>query len=224
MGKAKRCRSVVISAGVAALGATGACPAQSSAATATRAARPATTRKHTDPHRRPAAHHGPYVYEAILGGVVSETHDNAYCSGSTIRFVGVQLVGEGRLGSALWERSPNAGRKRYVLAAGPATTITMPWTSEQDKREAAEHNGEVPNPKGITATATAGTVCAATSPDAALGSVGEGTVTWRLPAPASSVAALLANAPVNISLNELMVAFAIQPNGSVPVFNPSAVV
>jgi len=63
----------------------------------------------------------------------------------------------------------------------------------------------VPNSRGLTSTTLASSVCAPTTPNTAIGSVGEGVVTWRLPRPARSVAALVAQPPTSVNLNELVV-------------------
>jgi hypothetical protein len=162
------------------------------------------------------------VYHAIIGAEVNIARDNMFCSGSMIRFVGVNIVAEDGTATALWERTPSAWSRRFTFAAGPATTISVPWSSEQDVREATEHNGMVPNPeKTVWVTAPASRVCSATTGNAGLASVGEGVVTWRLPAPAASVAALLAQAPTNVALNELIMGFHIEPSGNVPPFASS---
>lgn len=66
----------------------------------------------------------------------------------------------------------------------------------------------------------AGAVCAATSPNAGLGDIGEGEVTWRLPQPVASVAALLAQPAASVYTNEYMLVFEILPDRSVPTFTP----
>jgi len=73
----------------------------------------------------------------------------------------------------------------------------------------------------LTGTAPAASVCAATTPNAALGSVGRAMVTWRLTAPVRSVAELVAQPPTNIYPSEYMLAFQILPSGAVPAFSAS---
>jgi hypothetical protein len=215
----KRVMTVALSSGVAALGATGACPPATAAASA-KAPPPAPHRANSRP--RPAAHRGPYLYQATIGGEVKITGSDMFCSGSAIRFVGLNVVAEGARATALWERTPSAWSRRFTFAAGPATTISVPWSSQQEKREAEEHEGKVSDPKGVWATASASRVCSATTENAGLASVGEGVVTWRLPKPVASVAALLAQPPANVALNELIMSFHIEPDGNVPPFNPNS--
>jgi hypothetical protein len=222
MGKAKRCRSVVIGASVAALGATGACPAANAEGNATnaRAPRAAETREHSTPRRHVERHHGPHVYKVTVGAEIRAEAPNASCAGSSIKFSRLAFtMSESPAAEALSERDPSFWRGRFTVTAGPATTITVPWSSPAETREAEEHGGAIPNGHGAWATAPAARVCAATTPGASLGSIGEGVVTWRLPAPVTSVAALLAQPPTSATFNEVMVAFAIQPNGSIPAFN-----
>jgi hypothetical protein len=212
--------TVALASSAAALGAAGACPPANAAANV-KAVPPAPHRAKS--RRRPAAHRGPYVYHAIIGGEVKVTGNDMFCSGSTIRFVGLNVVAEDGIATALWERTPSAWSRRFTFVVGPATTISVPWSSEQAVLEATEHNGMVPNPKEtVWATAPASRVCSATTANAGLASVGEGVVTWRLPAPAASVAALLAQPPANVLLNELIMSFHIEPNGNVPPFNPNS--
>lgn len=226
MGKAKRCRTVVIGVG-AALAAAPAGPAGAAApehGSPSPAVARMTQRAHSRRRRqqRPAAApHGPYVYAVAIGAEIREENPNAACVGNSIRLTSVALVmPETRITEALLYRYESFWGKRATITAGPATTITTPWSSAQETREAEQNGGMVPDPHDASATAPAARICAATTPNAALGSIGEGVVTWRLPRPATSVAALLAQAPANVNLNELMVAFAIQPDGSVPPFNP----
>lgn len=226
MGKAKRCRSIVLSASVAALGTTAACPAANAEGSGgpvpASAPRAAAVREHATPKRHVARHRGAYVYEVAVGGELRSEAPNTSCAGNSIRFTRLTFkMSESPAADALSERDPSFWRDRFTVTAGPATTITMPWNSPQETREAEEHNGVIQNGHGTWATAPAARVCAATSPDAALGSVGEGIVTWRLPAPVTSVAALLAQSPTSATFNELMVAFSIQPDGSVPAFTNS---
>jgi hypothetical protein len=226
MNKAKRCRSVILGASVAALGTTAACPAanaeRSGGPVPASAPRAATVREHATPKRHVARHHGAYVYRVLVGGEIRSEAPNASCAGDSIRFTRVTFtMGESPAAEALSERDPSFWRGRFTVTAGPATTITMPWNSPAETREAEEHGGAVPNGHGTWATAPAARVCAATTPGASLGSIGEGLVAWSLPAPVTSVAALLAHAPTNATFNELMVAFSIQPDGSVPAFTNS---
>jgi len=160
------------------------------------------------------------VYRATIGAEVSVTGNNMFCSGSAIRFVGVNVDPEpGDRAEALWERAPSAWKRHFTLKTGPATTMSMPWDTPQETREAEEHEGNVPDPKGVWASAPASRVCAATTANAALASVGEAVVTWRLPAPAASVGALLAQSPVSVAMNELAAGFHIEPDGNVPSFS-----
>lgn len=216
MGKAKRCRTVVIGVG-AALAAAPACPA-SAAPVAAHAPQGAHVKHHATQH--PAnTPHGPYVYKVAIGGEIHEERPNTACAGNRIRLSNVTLAApETRITEALFYRHESSWGGQGTITTSPATTITMPWNSPQETREAEQHGGTIPNPHGAPATAPAARICAATAPNAALGSVGEGVVTWRLTRPATSVAALLAQAPANVNLNELMVAFAIQPDGGVPAF------
>jgi hypothetical protein len=100
MGRAKRVRTVVLGASVAALGATGACPAANAAGSEAPhkgAARVAVARghaKHRRRHarRRHATHpakpptavpHGEYVYESVVGDAeASENEPNMECTGA----------------------------------------------------------------------------------------------------------------------------------------------
>ncbi len=216
-----RKRAMSAAFGAAALSAAAACPT----ANAAQASAPATAAAahHAKPHRRPAAHRGPYVYRATLGANVSVTGDNMFCAGSAVRFVGVNVDPEpGDRAEALWERAPSSWKRHFTLNTSPQTTMSMPWSTAQEKREAEKHGGNVPDPKGVWATAPASRVCAATTANAGLGSVGEAVVTWRLPAPATSVGALLARAPVSVAINELAANFHIEPDGSVPPFSSAS--
>lgn len=227
MGKAKRCRAVVLGASVAALGAAGACPATSAASTqpTTRSRQGVVAPVHRKRRHRKAVpqarvHHGPYLYEVLVGGEVRLEKPNAACMGSSIKFTGVTLkMPESALARALASRNEAAfwGR-RATITAGPASTITMPWSSAQETREAEENGGMVPHPRNVWASAPAARICAATAPNGALGSIGEGVVTWRLAQPVNTLSSLLAHAPAVAVFNELMVSFAIQPDGSVPAF------
>ena len=178
--------------------------------------------------RGPAARaQGSYVYEATLGGELSSTRPNTSCSGSVIRLVRVTLFPEGRNAGALWQRDPSSWRGTFTLTTQPATKITASWEPPAQQREAEEeaatHNGEVLNPRlqSREDSTTASAICAATTPRATIGSIGMAAVTWRLPEPASSVAALLRHTPTSIQPNEYMLAFEVLPNGTVPAFSPS---
>ncbi len=218
MGKAKRCRTVVIGASVVALGTVGTCPAANAAKDAPTPSQPVVA---TIAHK-----HDPYVYEATLGGELSSP--NTSCSGATIRLARVTLSPEGRNAGALWQRHPSAWNGTFTFNTVPTTKITASWQAPAQQREAEEeaatHNGEVNNPRlqGQEDTTTASTICAATTPNAALGSIGMGAVTWRLPKPVTSVAALLRHAPASIQPNEYTLAFEVLPNGTVPAFSPGS--
>ena len=231
MGKAKRCRSVVVSASVAAMSAAGACPAANAASGPPGASRPpagAVARKQpahahrhvAQPH---AAPHGPYVYKVLIGGAIRWQRPNITCVGSSIRFSNIRLqMPESAAANELADHNETAfWGHRVTITTAPTTTITMPWNSEQETREAEHNNGAVPHPRNLQASTAAERVCTATTPNAPIGSIGEGTVTWRLPAPASNLAALLHSAPASVYLNELTAPFSIQPDGSVPTFQPA---
>ncbi len=223
MSKAKRCRSVVIGASVAALGAAGPCPTATAASSAPPAPRAGVAHEHAHRHRpqRPAtAPHGPYVYVIEISGEIRAGNPNASCAGSSIVFSGVTLESpESPAAYALTKRAPSYWTRRVTITAAPTTTITMPWFGAQETREAEQH-GVATSSHGYRATTTAARICAATTPNAALGGIAAGLATWRLPRAASSVAALLAQPPMSLSFRELMVAFEVQPNGSVPTFAP----
>ncbi len=215
-----RKRAMTAAFGAAALSAAAACPAANAAEV--NAPAKSTAVHHAKPHRRPTAHRGPYVYRATIGAQIGVTGNNMFCSGSAIRLVGVNVDPEpGDRAEALWERAPSSWKRHFTLNTAPGTTIGMPWSTAQEKREAEEHEGNVPDPKGVWATAPASRVCAATTANAGLGSVGEAVVTWRLRAPAASVGALLAQAPASVAINELATSFHIEPDGSVPTFSAS---
>jgi hypothetical protein len=205
--------------GAAALSAAAACPAANAAEV--NAPAKSTAEHHAKPHGHPPSRRSPYVYRATIGAQVSTTSNNMFCSGSAIRFVGVNVDPEpGDAAEPLWERTPSAWKHRFTFVAGPATTISVPWDTAQEKREAEEHGRNVPNPKGVWATAPARRICAATTANAGLASVGEAVVTWRLSARAKSVAALLAQTPANVAINELATGFHIEADGTVPAFSP----
>jgi hypothetical protein len=73
---------------------------------------------------------------------------------------------------------------------------------------------------GQNDSAPVSAVCAATSPGAVVGEIGEGVATWVLPVPVRSAAALMATPPTNIYPNEYSVTFEVLPNGTVPPFAP----
>ena len=144
-----------------------------------------------------------------------------------IRLARVTLFPEGRNAGALWQRDPSSWRRTFTLTTQPTTKITASWEPPAQQREAEEeaatHNGEVLNPRlqSREDSTTASAICAATTPNAAIGSIGMAAVTWRLPEPVSSVAALLRHTPTSIQPNEYMLAFEVLPNGTVPAFSPS---
>jgi hypothetical protein len=225
MGKAKRCRAVVIGASVAALGAAGPCPAANAAAAhapGAHAPRTAAARKHASRHRspRPTTARGPYVYEIEISGEIRAEKPNASCAGSGIMFSDVTLESpESPAAYALTKRAPSYWTRRVTITAAPTTTITMPWFGPRETREAEQH-GIATGSHNYQATTTAARICAATTPNAALGGIAAGMATWRLPRAASSIAALLTQPPTSLSFREIMVAFEIQPDGSVPAFKP----
>lgn len=230
MGKAKRCRAVVISASVAALGAAGACPAANAANTSAPAPRAAVAHQHARRHRppRPAtARRGPYVYEALVESTeATADRANMVCAGSGARLVSVTLTGESNNLYPLWERDPAPWNKAYTVTVAPTTTITVSWTPPAERREAeAEANadhGEIRNPRlqGRDDTTTVAALCAATSPDAGVAELGRAVVTWRLPTPARSLAALTTTTPTSIKSLEYSDDFEVLPNGTVPTFAP----
>jgi hypothetical protein len=243
MGKTKRCRTVVLGASVAALGATGACPpahAASANPATRRGAHVAARHKHRGkPTGHAAPAHGPYVYEAAIEAEVS-THDaNMRCTAGTLKLVGVGLSAEGpdqsytrppkvaRNSNDLWDQHPAAWEGPHTITAGPATTLTMQWTPPSERRAAEEesmrNNGEIRDPRlrAEADTAHATTVCAATAPNAGVASIGLGLATWRLPHPVTSVRALLSHPVTSIVADEYVTGgLEILPNGSVPAFAP----
>lgn len=237
MGRTKRCRTVILGASVAALGAATACPdanAASEAAPMKQEARAVVARAHHKPRHRPRPRtaptptpHGPYVYKISIGGEINVEKADVRCSGSSITLSQVSLVMPGTSATtALFNRNESFWDKQVTITVGPAGKVTISWRPPAQRREAeAEanaHNGEIRNPHLWTQedTGAAGTVCAATSPNAALGDIGEGEVTWSLPRPVSSVAALLAQPATSFYTNEYMLIFEILPDGSVPSFTP----
>jgi hypothetical protein len=155
-----------------------------------------------------------------ISGEIRAEKPNASCAGSSIVFSGVTLESpESPAAYALTERAPSYWTRRVTITAAPTTTITMPWFGAQETREAEQH-GVATSSHGYRATTTAARICAATTPNAALGGIAAGLATWRLPRAVGSVAALLAQPPTSLSFREIMVAFEIQPNGAVPTFAP----
>jgi hypothetical protein len=242
MGKAKRCRTVVIGASVAALGATGCPPAQAANATpatpqgAHVAARP---KHHAKPTGHAAPAHGLYVYEADIQAEMSMHDANMRCTGGTLKLVGVGLSAEGpnasytrppkvaRNSNDLWDQNPAAWEGPHTITAGPATTLTMSWTPPAQRQAAEEeserNNGAIRDPRlqGQEDTALATAVCAATARNAGVASVGRGLATWRLAHPITSVRALLSQPVTSIVANEYIANnIEILPNGSVPNFTP----
>lgn len=238
MGKAKRCRAVVLGASVAvgALGATGACAAgAASGETPSPGASQATTASKHPKFRRRLSAHGAYVYEAVIGDTeVTENEPNMECSGVGRAASGATLVDTG-FNAAVFKGPNLAGMERrnpamfnhtYALTLAPTTTITVNWlphTAEQEAlEEGDQHNGEVSNPrfKGQDDTATIGTVCAsATRPNAYIAEIGQATAKWVLTAPAPNLAALAKLPPASITPNEYRAAFEVLPNGTVPAFS-----
>lgn len=219
----KRAFSVALGSGVAAMSAAACQSASATAPEAHAASKPRAVVRHA--HAKPRRGHartsrGEYVYKVIVGGVVSTDKANAACSGSSLRLTGMATYPESKNATALWERSPAAWRQRFAITTSASTTITVSWSDETQRREANEDGGEIRHSRGLTGTAPASRVCAATKPNAALGSVGEGVVTWRLPKPAKSVAALLAQPVASIYPNQYVLAFEISPDGTVPAFAP----
>ncbi len=212
MGKAKRCRAIMVGASVAALGATGACPAaHATNEHSAHAQRPVVAHDRGRHSHRPAttAPPGGYVYEVDAEGETSVNDANAVCSGSQIRVSGLTLSSEGpdegvtkppvvaRNSFELWTKNPAAWERLNTVTMGPQTTITY------------QHD-----------TTTASSMCAATTPDANVASIGRATVTWRLPTPVDSLASLLAQVPASVILGEYIASFEILPNGTVPTFTP----
>lgn len=231
MGKARRCRAVVLSASVAVLGTAGACPAAKAGAE-TRGPRGPVAAPLTKPsslwrrrHASEPKRKGRYVYEAVIGDTTAtENEPDMTCTASGgARLAGIafaELVGPGAF--QLWARSGNAFNKTYTLTTTRTTTITVSWTPPAERREAAEesaaHNGAILNPRlqGQDDTANIGTVCAAIRPGVAIAEIGLGNAKWELPAPVSSLAALVKHAPKSITPSEYRVAFEVLPDGTVP--------
>lgn len=221
MGKTKRCRAVVLGAGVAALGATGAGSCTAANAASAHAPTSQSTVRHARPHR-----HGRYVYEATIGNTVATQNEpNMACTGAggarLTRIAFAELNGPGS--SKIWARHPAAFNKTYTLTATPTTTITVNWTPPAERREAEEaaRTGNVSNPRlqGQENTTTVGTVCAAAPrPGANIAEIGQATATWELSAPVTSLAALTRHAPTSITPNEYSAVFEVLPNGTVPPF------
>jgi hypothetical protein len=219
----KRAMSAVMGSGVAALS-VAACPSANAmegdfhAASKPRAVVRRERAKPRRGHVRTAK--GDYVYKVTIGGEVNDTKANMACSGSSLKIGGVTTYPESRNAAALWERTPAAWRQHFTITSGPATTITVPYTTPAELTEGEAHGGNAPNSPSLTGTAPASRVCAAAAPNAGVASVGEGVATWQLPKPAKSVAALLSQPPTNINLNKLAMVFAIRPGGAVTVSGP----
>lgn len=232
----KRAMSVVLGISTAALSAAAVCPA----ANATPDARKPVSAKtpaaeHPRPSRSPSLRElerqvpspdGEYVYKAVIDGQISVEKPNTSCSGSVIRLAGVTLEAQGQNANSFWFKNPNSWNGTFTLTTSPATTITVSWLPPAERREAAEeaatHNGSVLNPRlwGKPDAAPVSSICSATAPNAALGGISEGVVTWQLPRPAKSVAALLTYPAANIYPNQYMLAFEALPDGTVPAFAP----
>ncbi len=243
MGKAKRCKSVVLGAsvavGVGALGATGACPAAgaaSSEAPSSHAPQAATARKNSKSrHRLPTHPQRAYVYEAGIGDTeATENEPNMECSGAGGTVSGATLADTGfdatvfkgpNVGS-MERRHPAMFNRTYTLTLSTETTITVNWLPRAEEQEVIEeseqHNGEVLNPRfnGQEDTATIGSICAAaTRPHAFVAEIGQATAKWVLAAPVPNLAALAKLPPTSITPNEYRVAFEVLPNGTVPPFS-----
>ena len=120
-----RKRSMSAALGAAALGAAAACPT-ANAAQANAPATPAAAH-HAKPHRRPTSHRGAYVYRATIGAEVSVTGNNMFCSGSAIRFVGVNVDPEpGDRAETLWERAPSSWKRHFTLRPDPTRRSACP--------------------------------------------------------------------------------------------------
>ncbi len=246
MGRSRRCRSVVFSASVVALGATGACPAANAARGGTPGShgpRATVAHKRTAPPRhhspKPVGPQGVYVYEATVEAEVNANEANARCVTGTMKLIGVGLSPEGpdesytrpptvaRNSNDLWDQNPAPWEGSHTITTGPSTTLTMQWTPPAVRREAEEesqrNNGEVGDPRlrGQEDTGLTSTVCAATTPDAGVLSIGKGLATWRLPRAVTSLHALLNQPVTSIIVSEYVRGgLEILPNGSVPTFKP----
>jgi hypothetical protein len=226
MGRSRRCRSIVMSTSVVALGATGACPAANAASNGTPGSH---GNRAVVAHKRAApvpARRRVYVYKAVIGDTEAmENEPNMACAGAGARLTGIafaELNGPGS--SRIWAQHPAAFNKTYTLTTSPATTITVSWTPPAERREAQEesaaHNGEIRNPRlqGRDNTTTVGAVCAATHSGANIAEIAGAGARWELPAPVTSLAALVSHTPTSIAPNEYRVAFEVQPDGAVPPF------
>lgn len=233
----KRAMSVVLGTSAAALSAASVCPVANATPDAMKpvSAKARPRHEHSRPPHSPSLRElerpvpssdGEYVYKAVIDGEVSAEKPNTFCSGSVIRLTGVTLEAQGHNAFAFWFKNSNSWNGTFTLTTSPATTITVSWLPLAERREAAEeaaaHNGFVLNPRlwGQENTAPASGICSATTPNAAIASIGQGVVTWQLPRPAKSVAALLTHPPANIYPNECMLAFEALPDGTVPAFAP----
>ena len=246
MGKSRRCRSIVMSASVVALGTTSACPVANAAnngAPSAHGPQATVSRKRTAPPRhhspKPAGSQGAYVYEAAIEAEVNVNEANARCVTGTMKLIGVGLSAEGpdesytrpptvaRNSNDLWDENPAAWEGPHTITTGPSTTLTMQWTPPAERREAEEesqkNNGEVHDPRLMSQpdTGLTTTVCAATAPDAGVLSIGRGLATWRLPRVVTSLHALLSQPVASIVVSEYVRGgLEILPNGSVPTFKP----
>ncbi|MGA9314757.1 MAG: hypothetical protein WBV77_09025 [Solirubrobacteraceae bacterium] len=177
------------------------------------------------------------MYEATIEAEVNANEANALCVTGTMKLIGVGLSPEGpdesytrpptvaRNSNDLWDQNPAAWEGPHTITTGPSTTLTMQWTPPAERREAEEesqrNNGEVRDPRlmGQSDTALATTVCAATTPDAGVLSIGKGLATWRLPRAVTSLHALLNQSVTSIVVSEYVRGgLEILPNGSVPTF------
>lgn len=244
MGRSRRCRSVVFSASVVALGATGACPpanAASGLVSGSHAARAGITGKHAKPRQspKPAGPQSAYVYEGVIEAEVNANEANVRCVTGTMKFIGVGLSPEGpdesytrpptiaRNSNDLWDQHPATWEGPHTITTGPSTTLTMQWTPPAERREAEEesqrNNGEIRDPRlrGQEDTGLTTKVCAATTPNAGVLSIGKGLATWRLSRAVTSLHALLGQPVTSIVVSEYVAGdLEILPDGSVPTFKP----
>jgi hypothetical protein len=179
------------------------------------------------------------VYEATVEAEVNANEANARCVTGTLKLVGIGLSPEGpdesytrpptiaRNSNDLWDQNPAPWEGLHTITTGPSTTLTMQWTPPAVRREAEEesqrNNGEVHDPRLMSQpdTGLTTTVCAATTPDAGVLSIGRGLATWRLPRVVTSLHALLSQPVASIVVSEYVRGgLEILPNGSVPTFKP----
>lgn len=238
MGKAKRCRSIMLSASVAAL-ATGACPvaaAANKAPSRPHATRDAVSRnaiRHRHRRPRPASLRGPFVYQVLAESEISLEHSNASCAGPALRLVGFTLSPEGpnervtrppavaRNANQLWLQNPAAWGRLLTINTGPETTVRVLWLPPKLEQESYTDKGGVdPRFVGQEDSTTASRICSASTPDAAVASIGRAEITWRLAAPVRNLAALLAQPPTSIQMREYSAAFEVLPDSTVPTFSP----